>query len=604
MKFVCDSCGTQYLISDEKIGAKGAKVRCKRCGHIIVLRPNQPHANGGSDAALSSPTEPEGSPMPSEEAGSEKDELGQAFDQLLKGGLDTGEEEDDDEDEGQATEIFSMEELQRLRSDKDLDDDQDKIDEVFSEAAGTDVQSMSSGGDKIEREEWYVAINDEQVGPMGLQEIENRWESGHITPESLAWHPGMGDWMPVKDVPKLRYLLGTIKKEEVPASVESAEAEKAKAEEEWDTSGASSLSSLVEEEMQAVEESEPPPADEEDELGEPDVGDTEEEVPPWEREDVVSGEVARPSESFFDSSLDQPTTDSGSPMVGKKSGFAKPAYLSEGTKAGPKSKLVLVVVISIVVIAGAAFAIISMSSEDTGDPHKAQPLERPDAGQVVADEKPQESPEKDKGKQTDGKDPVKKDDQGDAVAGKGESDAKEDDPGKKDEKSGGVMVVKKASTDSGSKSPAVSKSGGDKPKRRLRRKKKKKRKKKVVAFNKDKTKEKDRTPEKVEEPAPSDASLPKTLSKAKISSTMKKYLGAMRACVKQQKQRDPTVKGKMLISFVIMGSGKASSVRVVSSQHKGTYVAGCISYLIKNMKFPKFSGKPIPIPGIPLNLGD
>ena len=39
MRFVCDSCRAQYMISDDKVGAKGVKVRCKKCGHVITVRP-------------------------------------------------------------------------------------------------------------------------------------------------------------------------------------------------------------------------------------------------------------------------------------------------------------------------------------------------------------------------------------------------------------------------------------------------------------------------------------------------------------------------------------------------------------------------------------
>nr|7ZOK_A Chain A, Adventurous gliding motility protein GltJ [Myxococcus xanthus] len=38
-RFVCDSCRAQYMISDDKIGPKGVKVRCKKCGHTITVRP-------------------------------------------------------------------------------------------------------------------------------------------------------------------------------------------------------------------------------------------------------------------------------------------------------------------------------------------------------------------------------------------------------------------------------------------------------------------------------------------------------------------------------------------------------------------------------------
>ena len=38
MKFTCDSCGAAYMISDEKVGPNGVKVRCKKCGNQITVR--------------------------------------------------------------------------------------------------------------------------------------------------------------------------------------------------------------------------------------------------------------------------------------------------------------------------------------------------------------------------------------------------------------------------------------------------------------------------------------------------------------------------------------------------------------------------------------
>src|SRR5215471_27283 len=38
MRFICESCQAQYMISDEKLGPKGARVKCKKCGHVILVR--------------------------------------------------------------------------------------------------------------------------------------------------------------------------------------------------------------------------------------------------------------------------------------------------------------------------------------------------------------------------------------------------------------------------------------------------------------------------------------------------------------------------------------------------------------------------------------
>ena len=47
MKFECDSCNAQYMIADEKVGKRGVKVKCKRCSHVIVVRPDK----AGGDAS-------------------------------------------------------------------------------------------------------------------------------------------------------------------------------------------------------------------------------------------------------------------------------------------------------------------------------------------------------------------------------------------------------------------------------------------------------------------------------------------------------------------------------------------------------------------------
>jgi len=569
MKFVCDNCATQYLISDEKIGPKGAKVRCKRCGNIIVIRPPQ---SGDFDDEADGPTEDtskDGLPLGMGEQSEDRDELGEAFDQLLKGGLDTGDDEHEDDEDGPATEIFSMEELERLRSQKD---DRDKIDEVFSRAEGTDIQRQPEAEEE-DREEWYVAIKDEQVGPMDLAEVENRWESGEINPKTLAWHPGMDDWIPIEDIPKLRYLLGSMESREVPESVEAGDAAPAPAqEEEWAPSSGSSLASLVEQEIEAVKESQPPPVEDaaQDEIPDEPVGGA---LAPWEKEEPVSGEVARPKESFFDSSLDQPVTDSGGGVVRAGRGLARPAYLSGGSKGGPNKKWIIIGSISLVVLIVIGVVVFKVLQEPPEE----------EVGKMAAIEKPA----KEKEKATKPEKEIKKEKDSDKEK-KAEAEKKEEKP-EKEKKD--VLVVGKEKTKP-VKTP-------EKPKKPTSRKKKRKKIAKPTTKPKDKTPPKPKTVEAPTSAGPTAG----TLSKAQIAATMKKYIRAMKGCVKQQQQRDPSVTGTMLVSFVINGTGKVSLIKILSTEHKGTYVAGCITYIIKSMKFPKFSGDPITIPRVPLRLG-
>ena len=53
MRFVCDSCRAQYMISDEKVGPEGVKVRCKKCGYVILVKKADAngHAESGCAAA-------------------------------------------------------------------------------------------------------------------------------------------------------------------------------------------------------------------------------------------------------------------------------------------------------------------------------------------------------------------------------------------------------------------------------------------------------------------------------------------------------------------------------------------------------------------------
>jgi predicted Zn finger-like uncharacterized protein len=55
MKIVCGSCQAKYSIADEKVAGKVFKIRCKRCGEVIVVRGDQDAApeqtNGNGHAA-------------------------------------------------------------------------------------------------------------------------------------------------------------------------------------------------------------------------------------------------------------------------------------------------------------------------------------------------------------------------------------------------------------------------------------------------------------------------------------------------------------------------------------------------------------------------
>ncbi len=611
MKFVCDDCGTQYLISDEKVGPKGVKIRCKRCGNIIIVhaqnhQQEDPKAEDRADIDGQA-TDVAGSFLKDDEPGldpegdstGDQDELGQAFDQLLNNGLNDPDDEDDGE-VGQSTEIFSMEELAQLRNQK-KQGEKEKIDQVFAEAEGTAIPQQSEAEDGSQREEWYVAIKDEQIGPMDLQEMENRWSSGQISANSLAWHPGMDDWKMVKDVPKLRYLLGTENKDgELPTAVAPSplNSERAFSDEGWDTSAGSALSSLVEEEIQAVksipekEDNEPDRARDDD--SEQPASESSEEMAPWEKEEVLSGEVARPSENFFDSTHDAPLDSDSSPSAGRFAlNYSKPAYLSSGPGAKFSRKLILAIsaaLLSVAVLIVLVF-VPGLFSDDSGKQEGTSlPVGENKQVQVVEDTK--KLP----------KDTAKTEE----LAKKSKPSAPAVSKSTPKKEAADEIVVKKAGATTLKKNTASADKSSKKSRSVLTKTAKKDSKVAAKTKSTKKSSRKDRrvaAAKAAPRKEPADGTLPATLSKGKIREVMGKYIGVMRACVSQQKQRDPSVSGTMLVSFVIMGSGGTSKVRILSKEHGGTYVASCISHLVKNMKFPKFSGKPIPVPKLPLKLG-
>jgi len=159
MKFTCETCSAQYMISDEKVGPAGVKVRCKKCGNLIHVR----RADGAADAAAPAPAAASGPGLDAE--------LGQAFDSAFgDGGADLG-----------ATQAMTP-------------DDAAKIAAAPEPPAG----------------EWYVAIGQAQVGPLPIAEVRKKWEGGDIGPDSLVWKPGLEDWKPLSQVPELQQFLAPI----------------------------------------------------------------------------------------------------------------------------------------------------------------------------------------------------------------------------------------------------------------------------------------------------------------------------------------------------------------------------------------------------------
>jgi predicted Zn finger-like uncharacterized protein len=246
MKFTCDSCSAAYMISDEKVGPSGVKVRCKKCGHVIVVRRRtekdvaavKVEAFAGAAAVAAEPRPAGAGPAaaaatPANGAGLDA-ELGQAFDHAF-GATRPAEKEPSPSPDLSRTELMGSDEAAKVFADQ-----------------GTAPAAT----------EWYVAIGQAQVGPLPLAEVKRKWEAGDVGPDSLVWRPGMGDWTPLSAVSELAAYLAPVPQgssrsaragDAAPAATgPEPRAPAAPAEEpSWKPIGASALAALASEEIAA-----------------------------------------------------------------------------------------------------------------------------------------------------------------------------------------------------------------------------------------------------------------------------------------------------------------------------------------------------------------
>ena len=88
------------------------------------------------------------------------------------------------------------------------------------------------------------------------------------------------------------------------------------------------------------------------------------------------------------------------------------------------------------------------------------------------------------------------------------------------------------------------------------------------------------------------------LSQSDIMAVVVANKPAIVKCVSEQKKRNPGLSGKLVMRWTIQTNGMTKGVSVRSEEFKSTYMASCISGLIKGWTFPKHrvQGDPIDFP--------
>ncbi len=700
MRFVCDSCRAQYMISDEKVGAKGVKVRCKKCGFVILVRktaqtapPPPAPSDEGADATqvMQNPLTGSGtgqSAPPSSDpdvtapgvappsgagksgsglfAGVEEDEIGAVFDQVLQsgshkvvassedggdgGGSALGDESPDDR---LSTRVLDVETVRKL------------AEETAQGGAGGSGAHVNGKNGKApadtepEKHEWFVAIDEKQVGPLALEKVKAHWDSGEIGPDSLCWRAGFSDWLPLSEVAELASVLAPQPKKpvivgsgsdaaaapgpavvtvpvesafsaggvtrtvrsEVPvvASASGATSGAAPDAGGWKPSAASALASLVKEEIEAL--AKPPEPEvkakplaggqekskDDGVKGLLDLPSAEHAVP-----DAAQARATSPRPSSSEPLQRSDTADFGRAPVGaapyqtayrpQSSGLSKPVVIGGG------------VVLALLVVLVVAVVALAFGRDGGGDGQMAaQPVQQPvavaeapkPAEPPAAPAEPAKTPEPPAATE-----PVKADvpDTGPAKA------AAKEDPQPEPKKPEPTKVARR------DPAPARSEPKPE-PKRPVREERSEPANTTSPSEAADdfdavfgggssqKSAGSTRTASKTQPkkndsvyipPAPGSATVPERLGQSDIMAVVLRNKAAIQGCVNEQKQKDPGTSGRLVMRWSIRTNGNTEKINVQTAEFRSTHVATCIGGLIKRWKFPahQVQGDPIDFPFI------
>lgn len=238
MRFFCDRCKTRYTIDDAKVRGKVLKIRCKNCGNVMTVSDSGgssvspsmdtssaaaralAHRRGGSRPASGPGGEREVSGSSTHGSGSPGDSRvqrgpkgGAAARVTFRtpkagGGRDTikresrvgGGESGAAVGAGVSGRFDGGLDQQTMISDPGFD-----LGAIRKEAESLKRDSESFEPPTAEEpEEWYLADDNGQWGPMTFSELAARVKRREPGPNPQAWRDGMAEWQDLHDVPELR----------------------------------------------------------------------------------------------------------------------------------------------------------------------------------------------------------------------------------------------------------------------------------------------------------------------------------------------------------------------------------------------------------------
>ncbi len=200
MRFSCENCQAKYQVADEKVAGKTIRMKCRKCGHSIEVKPVQaaqlPEIEFGGFVASNPPTiaRTMAAPVSYPDLGA-TEQHPIAPSPETRGGEGFGAQ-------SVMGSHFPGPEGTASRGPFDSSPGFVRAPESLRLALG------GPEGSELPVHFWYVAIGGAPVGPIALAELISKARDGAIHDRSLAWREGLPEWQPIGNLPELVEAIG------------------------------------------------------------------------------------------------------------------------------------------------------------------------------------------------------------------------------------------------------------------------------------------------------------------------------------------------------------------------------------------------------------
>ena len=481
---------------------------------------------------------------------------------------------------------------------------------------------------------WFVAIRDEQVGPLDMAGLEARWAGGELAHDSLCWRPGMSDWTPIGQVSELRRL-GPPMPRPVSASMgasedvaveppkiapvdvapESFESPGASAPAlGWRPSAASALASLAAEEF-SIESSGSEPVSV-DALPGPPAGEALEKL-------LASSGDGRPTATLF--GADEKSVAEMRPLprgIDTIGSYPLRDPVEEKSKSRSGVGVLVGAILGGMVLVGliVAGALFYLRNTDTSKPEEEK---RGDGPATLPRRSGSETPAPEPvvaGMPGSGSTPAGRSPTPDLSAASPPIQGSRSLDAAAQKAGAGTAPDDPSSTTTPPSSPTKADDRGSGKSRRSTRASRRRANRRRRAAARRASRESENSPAVVPtapppagdeadllrpgrtRDAPPPPSLKKQLDESDLFGVMRQHRSEILRCRERQVVADPTLDGTMTVEMVIQRSGRPTRVRVTPPKFRTAPIGTCVANAVKGWRFPRFSGRAMPV-DFPVRVG-